>query len=279
MLDLYEKIEAACETIRGQFSETPKVGIILGTGLGGLADEIDVVATIPYDDVPHFPNSTAIGHAGRLVCGRLGGVPVVAMEGRFHLYEGYPLKQITLPVRVFHALGAELLVVSNACGGLNPQYRTGDIMLIEDQINLMGDNPLIGVNDDRLGPRFPDMSEPYDRQWLDRTMSIARSEGIYPHQGVFVAVAGPNLETRAEYRYLRIAGADVVGMSTVPETIVAVHCGLKVVGLSVITDMCLPDALEPANVEAIIAVANEAEPKLRAIVRGVVELAGQVRVA
>ncbi len=279
MLDLYDQIQAACETIRSRFSETPKVGIILGTGLGGLVDEIDVEATIEYGDIPHFPSSTATGHAGRLVCGRLAGVPVLAMEGRFHLYEGYPLKQITLPVRVFRAMGAELLVVSNACGGLNPQYRTGDIMLIEDQINLMGDNPLIGINDDRLGPRFPDMCEPYDQQWLDRTMTIARREGIFPHRGVFVAVTGPNLETRAEYRFLRTIGADVVGMSTVPETIVAVHCGLKVVGLSVITDMCLPDALEPANVEAIIAVANEAEPQLRSIVGGVVAESGQVRIA
>ena len=279
MLDLYDKIQAACSAIRERFTETPRVGIILGTGLGGLVEEIEVDATIGYEEVPHFPTSTATGHAGRLVCGRLGGVAVVAMEGRFHMYEGYPLKQITLPVRVFRALGAELLIVSNACGGLNPQFRTGDLMLIEDQINLMGDNPLIGINDDRLGPRFPDMSEPYDQGWIDRAMAIARDSQIYPHRGVFVAVSGPNLETRAEYRFLRMIGADVVGMSTVPETIVAIHCGLKVVGLSVITDMCLPDALEPADVASIIAVANEAEPKLRAIVRGLVDEAGRVRIA
>lgn len=279
MLDLYEKIQAACSAIRERFTETPRVGIILGTGLGGLVEEIDVDATIEYEAIPHFPASTATGHAGRLICGRLGGVAVVAMEGRFHMYEGYPLKQITLPVRAFRELGAELLIVSNACGGLNPQYRTGDLMLIEDQINLMGDNPLIGINDDRLGPRFPDMSEPYDQGWIDRAMAIARDSQIYPHRGVFVAVSGPNLETRAEYRFLRMIGADVVGMSTVPETIVAIHCGLKVVGLSVITDMCLPDALEPADVASIIAVANEAEPKLRAIVRGLVDEAGRVRIA
>lgn len=279
MLDLYDKIQAACSAIRERFTETPRVGIILGTGLGGLVEEIEVDATIGYEEVPHFPTSTATGHAGRLVCGRLGGVAVVAMEGRFHMYEGYPLKQITLPVRVFRELGAELLIVSNACGGLNPQFRTGDLMLIEDQINLMGDNPLIGINDDRLGPRFPDMSEPYDQGWIDRAMAIARDSQIYPHRGVFVAVSGPNLETRAEYRFLRMIGADVVGMSTVPETIVAIHCGLKVVGLSVITDMCLPDALEPADVASIIAVANEAEPKLRAIVRGLVDEAGRVRIA
>ena len=279
MLDLYDKIQDAATKIRGEFSDRPRVGIILGTGLGGLVEDIDVEATIPYGDIPSFPTATATGHAGRLICGKLGGVPVVAMEGRFHMYEGYPLKQITLPVRVFKALGAELLIVSNACGGLNPYFSNGDIMVIEDQINLMGDNPLIGVNDDRLGPRFPDMCEPYDQQWIDRTLAIAHGEGIFAHKGVFVAVSGPNLETRAEYRYLRQIGADVVGMSTVPETIVAIHAGMKVVGLSVITDMCLADALKPANVQQIIAVANQAEPKLRAIVRGVVAEAGQTRLA
>ncbi len=215
----------------------------MGTGLGGIVEQIEIEAAIEYSQIPHFPTSTATSHRGRLVCGRLDGVPVLAMEGRFHLYEGYPLKQITLPVRVFKELGAELMIVSNACGGLNPYYSGGDIMVIEDQINLLGDNPLIGINDDRLGPRFPDMCEPYDQQWIDRTIKIGRDAGIAIHKGVFVAVPGPNLETRAEYRFLRMIGADVVGMSTVPETIVAVHCGLKTVGLSVITDMCLPDAL------------------------------------
>jgi purine-nucleoside phosphorylase len=279
MLDLYDKIQDAVGLIRRHWGETPRAGIILGTGLGGFAEEIETAAVIPYGDIPHFPTSTAIGHRGQLVCGHLQGVPVIAMEGRFHLYEGYPLKQITLPVRVFKALGAETLLVSNACGGLNPNYDCGDIMLIEDQINLMGDNPLIGINDDRLGPRFPDMSAPYDLQMIDRALSIARRNDIVAHKGVFVAVAGPNLETRAEYRYLRLIGADVVGMSTVPETIVAVHSGMKVVGFSVITDMCLPDALQPANVEEIIAVANSAEPRLRTLVRGVVAELGTVRVA
>ena len=279
MLDLYDKIQDASKKIQKEFGAAPKVGMILGTGLGGLVDDIAVEAALDYSDIPHFPTSTATSHRGRLVCGLLAGVPVVAMEGRFHLYEGYPLKEITLPVRVFKQLGAELLIVSNACGGLNPYYRNGDIMVIEDQINLLGDNPLIGINDDRLGPRFPDMCEPYDQQWIDRTQAIARGEGINTHKGVFVAVAGPNLETRAEYRFLRTIGADVVGMSTVPETIVAVHCGLKVIGLSVITDMCLPDALKPANVAEIIATANQAAPKLQAIVRGVVAEAGQTRIA
>ncbi|WP_372898372.1 purine-nucleoside phosphorylase [Stieleria sp.] len=279
MLDLYEKIEEAAAVIQNAFAQTPKVALVLGTGLGGLVDQIDVKASIEYGEIPHFPTSTATGHRGRLVCGFLEGVPVVAMEGRFHMYEGYPLKQITLPIRVFKRLGAELLIVSNACGGLNPYYQSGDIMVIDDQINLMGDNPLIGINDDRLGPRFPDMCEPYDQQWIDRTLALARREDIGIHRGVFVAVAGPNLETRAEYRFLRTIGADVVGMSTVPETIVAVHCGLKTIGLSVITDMCLPDSLQPANVEEIIATANRAAPQLLKIVTGIVAEAGQTRIA
>ena len=279
MLDLYDKIQDACAAIRDKFSETPRVAIILGTGLGNIVSEIEVEASIEYGEIPHFPTSTTLSHRGRLVCGRMAGVPVVAMEGRFHMYEGYSLKQITLPVRVFQALGAELLVVSNACGGLNPYFQAGDIMVIEDHINLLGDNPLIGINDDRLGPRFPDMCEPYDQQWIDRTIKIGRDLGLGVHKGVFVAVAGPNLETRAEYRFLRMIGADVVGMSTVPETIVAVHSGLKTIGLSVVTDMCLPDALQPANVEEIIATAGRAAPDLIAIVRGIVDQFGQTRIA
>ncbi|QDT07521.1 Purine nucleoside phosphorylase 1 [Rubripirellula lacrimiformis] len=279
MLDLYDKIQEAAAAIRKEFTVVPQVGIILGTGLGDLVKEIEVTASIEYGDIPHFPTSTATSHRGRLVCGTLDGVPVVVMEGRFHMYEGYPLKQITLPVRVFKELGCELLVVSNACGGLNPYFQNGDIMVIEDQINLMGDNPLIGINDDRLGPRFPDMCEPYDQAWVDRVIKIGRDQGMGLHKGVFVAVAGPNLETRAEYRYLRMIGADVVGMSTVPETIVAVHCGIKAIGLSVITDMCLPDALKPADVTEIIATANDAAPRLVAIVRGIVGEVGQTRIA
>ncbi len=269
MLDLHDKIEDAVAEIRKQWDKTPHAGVILGTGLGSLVKEIEIEVAIDYGDIPHFPQSTAVSHAGRLVCGTLAGLPIVAMEGRMHMYEGYPLKMITLPVRVMKALGAELLVVSNACGGMNPNYRCGDIMVIEDHINLMGDNPLIGINDDRLGPRFPDMCEPYQQALVDRALSIARAEDIVAHKGVFVAVAGPNLETRAEYRFLRTIGADVVGMSTVPEVVVAVHCGLRVVWFSIITDMCLPDALKPANVEEIIAVANEAEPRLTTLVKGV----------
>ena len=269
MLDLFDKVNEAVVAIREQWDETHHAGIILGTGLGGLVEQIEVEATLDYEDIPNFPSSTAVSHAGRLVCGKLNGLPVMAMEGRFHMYEGYPLKQITLPVRVFKAMGASLLVVSNACGGMNPNYQCGDIMVIEDHINLMGDNPLIGINDDRLGPRFPDMCEPYEQALVDRALSIARTQDIVAHKGVFVAVAGPNLETRAEYRFLRTIGADVVGMSTVPEVIVAVHCGLRVVGFSIITDMCLPDALKPANVEEIIAIANDTQPRLCKLVAGV----------
>jgi purine-nucleoside phosphorylase len=273
MEGLYEKIEAAVAHIRQRWSGTPHAGIILGTGLGSLVKHIDEEASLEYEEIPHFPRSTATSHRGRLVCGKLAGLPVVAMEGRFHMYEGYDLKQITLPVRVMKALGAKLLVVSNACGGMNPYYKCGDIMLIDDHINLMGDNPLIGINDDRLGPRFPDMCEPYDQRLIERALEVARRENFVAHKGVFVAVPGPNLETRAEYRFLRMIGADVVGMSTVPEVIVAVHAGLKVVGFSIVTDMCLPDALEPADVPKIIATANAAEPKLTKLVLGV--LAGE----
>ncbi len=275
MLDLYDKIEEAVAVIRSKWDRKPQAGIILGTGLGGLVEEIEVEAALDYEEIPHFPRSTAISHAGRLVCGNLQGVPVIAMEGRLHMYEGYSLKQITLPVRIMKAMGADLLVVSNACGGMNPNYGTGDIVVIEDHINLMGDNPLIGINDDRLGPRFPDMCAPYDPDLIDISLQIARREDIVAHKGVFVAVAGPNLETRAEYRFLRTIGADTVGMSTVPEVIVAVHCGMRTVGFSIVTDLCLPDALEPADVSKIIAIANAAEPNLRTLVKGVLSREAQ----
>lgn len=271
MLELHDQIQEAVAAIRGHWNQRPRAGIILGTGLGGVAETIDEEASVDYEQIPHFLRSTAIGHRGRMVCGRLNGTPVLAMEGRFHLYEGYPLKQITLPVRVMRAMGAELLIVTQACGGLNPQFRCGDIMIIEDHINLMGDNPLIGINDDRLGPRFPDMCRPYDPALIETGLEIARRENFAAHKGVTVAVAGPNLETRAEYRFLRLIGADVVGMSTVPEAIVAVHCGLRVFGLAIITDMCLADALEPADIDRILAVANSAEPKLAALVAGVLQ--------
>ncbi|HJR42796.1 MAG TPA: purine-nucleoside phosphorylase [Gemmatimonadaceae bacterium] len=264
-------IERAAAVVRQRFAARPDVAIILGTGLGALAREIDVRATIEYGDIPGFPLSTVESHAGRLLCGTLGGKTVIAMQGRFHRYEGYSLQQVTFPVRVLRSLGADTLIVSNACGGMHPLWSPGDLMLLADQINLLGDNPLIGPNDDSLGPRFPDMSEPFDAALRALARAVAVEQRIVLREGVYVAVTGPNLETRAEYRLLRALGADVVGMSTVPEVIVAVHGGMRVLGISIITDQCLPDALVPATVEHIIAVANEAEPRLTALVRGVLE--------
>ncbi len=269
MRELALQIREATEAVRRYWHGQPTVGIILGTGLGSLAAQIRTEATIDYESIPHFPRSTTVGHTGQLVCGVLEGTTVVVMEGRFHAYEGYSYRQITFPVRVMEALGAELLIVSNACGGMNPHYRHGDIVVIDDHINLMPGNPLIGVNDESLGPRFPDMSAPYDRVLIERALEIARRENFVAHRGVYVAVTGPNLETRAEYRFLRAIGADVVGMSTVPEVLVAVHAGMRVLGLSIVTDLCFPDALEPANIERILATAAAAEPNLRKIVLGV----------
>jgi purine-nucleoside phosphorylase len=267
----WQHVQEASRMVRSHWSGSPTVGIVLGTGLGALAREIDTEATIPYPGIPHFPHSTVESHKGQLVCGKLAGTSVMAMEGRFHLYEGYSPWQVTFPIRVMQELGCRLLIVSNASGGLNPQFEKGDLIVIEDHINLMGLNPLIGPNDDRLGPRFPDLIEPYDRKLQDLALKIALEQHVIAHRGVYVAVVGPNLETRAEYRFLRAIGADVVGMSTVPEVLVAVHAGLKVLGFSIVTDMCLPDALHPVKIEEIIAVANEAEAKLRTLVRGVLE--------
>jgi purine-nucleoside phosphorylase len=269
MLELAAQVDKAVSVIRERWPREARVGIILGTGLGSLAQQIEAEATIDYESIPYFPRSTAISHAGQLVCGKLQGLPVVAMEGRFHAYEGYTHQQIAFPVRVMRALGAELLIVSNACGGMNPQYACGDVMVIEDHINLMNGNPLIGINDDKLGPRFPDMCRPYNPALIDRALEIARQENFAAHRGVYVAVTGPNLETRAEYRFLRLIGADVVGMSTVPEVLAAVHAGMRILGLSIVTDMCLPDALEPADISRILAHAASAEPKLRKIVLGI----------
>ncbi|HZH81153.1 MAG TPA: purine-nucleoside phosphorylase, partial [Gemmatimonadales bacterium] len=264
-------IEAAVRAVRARTTLTPDVAIVLGTGLGGLADEMDVEARIPYGDIPGFPRSTVESHAGRLLAGTLAGRRVVAMQGRVHLYEGYSPQEIAFPVRVLARLGARTLVVSNACGGMHPLWSPGDLMLIADHINLLGANPLVGPNDDRLGPRFPDMSEPYDAELRSLARAVALALGVPLREGVYVAVTGPNLETRAEYRMLRALGADVVGMSTVPEVITAAHMGLRVLGLSIITDQCLPDALAPASLEQILAVAREAEPRLTALVRGVIE--------
>jgi len=266
-----EAVQAAAARVRERFSRAPAVAIVLGTGLGGLAKEIQVEATVDYGDIPGFPTSTVESHAGRLLCGTLGGRTVIAMQGRFHRYEGYSLQQVTFPVRVLRALGAETLVVSNAAGVMDPFWNPGELMLIADHINLLGDNPLIGANDDRLGVRFPDMSAPYDAGLRALAREVALAQGLVLREGVYVAVAGPALETRAEYRMLRTLGGDVVGMSTVPEVIVAVHAGMRVLGVSIMTDRCLPDALEPVDFATIIANAGRAEPQLTSLVRGVLE--------
>ena len=270
-LHTLERVERAADVVRARFGRRPDVAIILGTGLGGLANTLTVEAAVEYGDIPGFALSTVESHAGRLLCGTLAGKTVVAMQGRFHRYEGYSLSQATFPVRVLRALGAGTLVMSNAYGGMHPLWAPDDLMLIADHINLLGDSPLVGPNDDRLGPRFPDMSEPYDKQLRELARAVATERRITLREGVYVAVPGPNLETRAEYRYLSGIGADVVGMSTVPEVIVAIHGGMRVLGVSIITDQCLPDALEPASVEKIIAVASRAEPDLTALVCGVLE--------
>jgi len=272
--DRLRRIRTASEAVRARTSIEPRLAIILGTGLGALADEIEAETVIPYEEIPDFPVPTVESHSGRLLLGRLSGQPVVAMQGRFHRYEGYTMSQVTFPVRVMRDLGAETLIVSNACGGMNPMWDVGDLMMIADHINLLDDNPLIGPNLDQLGPRFPDMSEPYDLGLQRLALDVARDEKITLRRGVYVAVSGPNLETRAEYRFLRLIGADVVGMSTVPEVIVAIHGGMKVLGVSIITDRCLPDALKPASVEEIIRVAGEAEPKLTQLIKSVVARLG-----
>jgi purine-nucleoside phosphorylase len=271
MENLKAMITDAVKFIRTKTAESPRIGIILGTGLGGLAKTIKREIEIPYDQIPHFPVSTVESHAGKLLFGIVGGKKVVAMEGRFHFYEGYTLKQVTFPVRVMKALGVEILVVSNAAGGLNPQFAKGDIALITDHINFQGYNPLIGKNDDELGPRFPDMYNCYDRELREIAIQTALAEKIPLQRGVYVSVAGPNLETAAEYRFLRIIGADIVGMSTVPEVIAARHQGTKVIAFSVVTDMGLPDALEPCSHEKIVAAAGIAEPKLSRLIEKTVE--------
>jgi purine-nucleoside phosphorylase len=268
---LFDRIQAAAEVVRARTTLVPEVGIVLGTGLGGLVREIAVESEVPYQSIPGFPLSTVESHAGRLLLGRLGGRPVVAMQGRFHRYEGYDLQQVTFPIRVMYALGARILVVSNACGGMNPLWAPGDLVLLSDHINLLGDNPLVGANDERLGERFPDMSAPYDPALRSLARAVALELGITLREGVYAAVPGPNLETRAEYRMLRTMGADVVGMSTVPEVIVARHQGMRTLGISIVTDQCLPDALEPADIGRIIETAGRAEPHLTRLTTHLVE--------
>jgi purine-nucleoside phosphorylase len=269
--NLKHDINETVEYIRSKTKFTPQIGIILGTGLGSLAEGIKVESKISYKEIPHFPVSTVESHAGFLIFGELSGEKVVAMQGRFHYYEGYDLKQVTFPVRVMKALGANSLVVSNACGGLNPNFKSGDIMVISDHINLLGSNPLFGPNDESLGPRFPDMCHCYDPEFITLAENVSLNLGIKLQKGVYVAVPGPNLETAAEYRFLRFIGADVVGMSTVPEVIVARHQSMRVLGFSLVTDMGLPDALKPTNMVEILATAAKSEPLLKKIMTRVIE--------
>jgi len=271
MSELILNINETLEVIKKFTAEKYPIGIILGTGLGGLVKEIEIQHEIKYDALPHFPISTVESHHGKLIFGKVNGKNVVAMQGRFHYYEGYTMQQITFPVRVMKFLGVETLLVSNACGGMNPSFRRGDVMIMVDHINMLGDNPLIGKNEDELGPRFPDMSEPYSLELIKLAENIALENKIKVQKGVYIAVAGPNLETRAEYRFLRATGADVVGMSTIPENIVANHMGMKVLGISIVTDECFPDALKPVNVEEIIATAMQAEPKMTLIMKELIK--------
>lgn len=270
-MELRQQIEAATAAIQAVCPDRPEIGIILGTGLGTLAERLESPQRIAYESIPHFPVSTVDSHTGELLLGALAGKTVAALSGRFHRYEGYSLGEVTFPVRVAKALGIHTLVVSNAAGGLNPQFSAGDIMVITDHINFMGDNPLIGPNDDALGPRIPDMSAPYTRDLIALAETISLEEGIKLQRGVYLACPGPCLETAAEYRFMRAIGADAVGMSTVPEVIVAVHAGLKVLGFSAITDECRPDLLKPVNLADIIAVANAVEPQLTRIVTRCIE--------
>lgn len=271
MNDLITKVKETVDAIRKVTDENYEIGIVLGTGLGGLVKEIEIEHEIEYKDLPHFPLSTVESHHGKLIFGKINEKNVVAMQGRFHYYEGYSMQQITFPVRVMKFIGVKTLLVSNACGGMNPIYQRGDVMLVLDHINLLGDNPLIGKNYDELGPRFPDMSEPYDLELIKLAERAALENKIKVQKGVYAAVPGPNLETKAEYRFLRNIGADVVGMSTIPENIVANHMGIKVLGISIITDECFPDSLKPVNVEEIISAAMQAEPKMTLIMKEVIK--------
>jgi len=271
--NLREKIDESIDFINSQLGEgfIPKIGIILGSGLGGLVEHIECKSSIKYDNIPNFPTTTVAGHEGQLVLGKIAEQNVVAMQGRFHYYEGHSFDKVTYPIRIMRALGAEILIVSNAAGGMNPLFDLADLMLIVDHINFTGISPLIGPNDDKLGPRFPDMSRVYDPELLELAEQVALEENIKVYKGIYIGVTGPNLETGAEYRMMKLWGADAVGMSTVPEVIVAVHAGFRILGISSITDLCLPDALEPVNFERILETARKVEPKLTKLVKKVIE--------
>lgn len=267
---LKDKVNEASSFIQSKCELSPQIGIILGTGLGRLVNRIQEQTVIPYSKIPYFATSTAPGHAGNLLMGKIADKNVVAMQGRFHLYEGYSLEEITFPIRVMGAVGVKILIESNAAGGMNKNFKGGQVMIITDHINFTGENPLIGPNDEALGPRFPDMSEPYDESLIGLTEEIALKENIPSHRGVYIGVTGPNFETKAEYRFFHLIGADAVGMSTVPEVIVAKHSGLRVLGISCITDMCIPDRLEPVDFRKVIEVANRAEPQITKLVERVI---------
>ena len=272
MTELYDRIRESAKYIRARAAGRPTVGIVLGSGLGGLAKKIAAKTVIPYGEIPHFPVSTVCGlHAGNLIVGTLASKTVVAMEGRVHYYEGYTMEQVAFPVRVMRALGAKALILTSAVGAMNPDLDKGAIVAVTDHINLMGDNPLIGPNDDRLGPRFPDMSEPYHRAYIDLLEKTALGLKIPLKRGVLAAVAGPNLETAAEYRFLRRIGADMVGMSLVPENIAAVHVGMKVLGISVVTDEARPDCLEPVDIGEIVSIARKSEAVLCRLITALLE--------
>jgi purine-nucleoside phosphorylase len=272
--ELSVRINEAVDSLRQRSSLVPRAGVILGTGLGNVPESFEVDAVIPYQEIPHFPHSQVESHANELLLGRLEGCSVALMRGRIHYYEGFSMEEVTFPIRVLRGLGAQELVISSAVGGMNPLLELGEIVLVADHINLMGDNPLIGPNDDRLGPRFPDMSEPYDHGLQKLLEEVALEERIPLRRGVLVGVAGPNLETRAEYRFLRWCGADVVGMSMIPENLVAIHGGMRVAALAVVTDLCLPDALEPVDVPKILETAAAAAPSLSRLITGLLKNLG-----
>ena len=267
---LNEKVREAVTFLKSKLDRPPETGVITGTGLGEAVDPLDDALTMNYADIPHFPVSTVVSHSGRLMAGTLAGHPVMVMQGRFHLYEGYPPGAVTFPVRVMQALGVRHLILSNAAGGMNPAFRQGDLMVIRDHINLTGENPLIGTNDDDWGPRFPDMTAAYDRSLIQLSRRAADGLGIPLKSGVYAGLKGPSLETPAEIRYLKIIGADAVGFSTVMETIAAVHAGMRVLGLSTITNINDPDRPAPASVEEILAAANRAAPMLKRLIEAVV---------
>ena len=275
--DLFQKITSSVKAVWQKTAFRPDIAIVLGTGLGNLAKRVTEEAAISYESIPHFPKSTVDSHAGRLLFGMVGGKKVVIMDGRFHFYEGYTLEQVTFPIRVLRKLGAQILIVSNAAGGLNLNYKKGDLVLIDDHINLMGVNPLVGPNDSRLGVRFPDMSRPYSQRLMTLAEQAARQKRIALKRGVYLAVSGPCLETRAEYRLMRKFGADLVGMSTVPEVIVGIHAGFEILGISVVTDLCDPEHLKPVNIEEIIQTASESGPKLDQLIEFFVHQLPHVR--